>query len=94
MILKEKAIRLAKQILAKQNDNDENGEEEADKMKGNSEVDVEEDQFLSGFGCYPDAMESNEIDPKSDEIEAQGVCISEQGGGGSIQEEEIDTAGT
>ena len=63
-------------------------------MKGNSEVDVEEDQFLSGFGCYPDAMESNEIDPKSDEIEAQGVCISEQGVGGCSQAEEIDYPGT
>ena len=93
MILKEKAIRLAKRILAKQNDGDDkNGEEEADELDGNATADVEE--FLSGFEFFPEAIESNEIDSRTDKNEAQGVCISEQGGGGSIQEEEIDTAGT
>ena len=92
MILKEKAIRLAKRILARQND--ENGEEEEDELEGNSAADVEEDQFLSGFGCFSDKIESNELDSKTDEIEAQGACISEKGGGRSIQDEEIDTAGT
>jgi len=93
LILKEKAIRLAKRILAKQNDGDDkNGEEEADELDENATADVEE--FLSGFGFFPDAIESSEIDSKTDEIEAQGACISQQGEGGSIQEEEIDTAGT
>ena len=94
MTLKEKAIRLAKRALAKQNDGDsENGEEEEDELEGNAPADVEEDQFLSGFGFFPDAIETNEIDSKTDEIEAQGASISEQGGGGSFLEEEIDTAG-
>ena len=81
-------------MLAKQNDSDDdNGKEEAEKLEGNAATDVEEDQFLSGFGFFPDAIETNEIDSKTDEIEAQGLSISEQGGGGSFLEEEIDTAG-
>ena len=92
MILKEKAIRLARRILAKQRYVNENDEDETNKSEENVAMDVEEDIFLSGFGFFPDIIESHETDSKPDEIQDGGACISEQGEGG--QEEALDTAGT
>ena len=94
LILKEKAIRLAKRILAKQIRIDENDEDETNESEENTAMDEEEDPFPSGFGFSPDTIESNEMDAKNDEIEGQGVCVLEQGEAECSQKEAIDTART